>query len=157
MQFMKRELSSKLTFVAKVVMPGLWILVWFVMTLTALVGVDGRTGPPPPLFFVMGIGGTAILYFTVMRYMKVSVGESFLYVSNYLKEIKIPLSDIGDVTEIVWLRGHPVTIHLKRRSEFGSKITFMPHSQGLKFLSPHPVVGELKELAQRNDAEGFGR
>lgn len=138
-------------------MPGLWILAWFAMTLTALVGVDGRTGPPPFYFFVMGIAITAIYYFTIMKYMKVSVDDRFLYVSNYLKEIKIPLSDIGDVTEIVWLRGHPVTIHLKRRSEFGSKITFTPKSQGFKFLGPHPVVGELKELAQTKDAEGIGR
>ena len=147
---MKRELSSRLTFVAKIVMPGLWVLVWLVITLTALVGVDRRTAPPPLLFFVLGAVGTAIIYFAVMRYMKVSVDETFLYVSNYSKEIRIPLSDIGDVTEIVWLRGHPVTIHLKRRSEFGSKVRFTPKSQGFRFLSPHPVVGELKALAERN-------
>ena len=46
---MKREVSSRLTFVAKIVIPGLWISVWVVMTLTALVGLDGRTGPPPLL------------------------------------------------------------------------------------------------------------
>lgn len=145
---MRRKLSAGLTFLAKIIMPGLWIFAWSVITLMMFVGFDERTQPPGFLFFAAGIGSIALLYFTVMKYMKVSTDDRFLYVSNYLKEIAIPLSNIADVTEIVWLRGHPVTIHLKTPSEFGSKITFMPKSQGFKFFQPHPVVGELKEMAK---------
>jgi len=43
---MKRELSSKLTFVAKIIAPGLWIFFWVVLTLVLLFGVDERTKPP---------------------------------------------------------------------------------------------------------------
>ncbi len=152
---MKRELSSKLTFAAKIIAPGLWIFFWVVLTLVLLFGVDERTKPPSIYFFVMGIVITTIFYFTIMKYKKVSVDDDFLYASNYLKEIKISLSDISDVTEIVWIRGHPVTIHLKTPSEFGSKITFTPKSQGFKFFQPHPVVDELKALAKINNAAGF--
>lgn len=144
---MKRELSSKLTFVAKIIAPGLWIFYWLVLTLMMFIVVDERTGSPSIYFFVMGILITGVFYFTLMNYMKVSVDNDFLYISNYWKEIKIPLSGIGDVTEIVWLRGHPVTIHLKTPSDYGSKITFTPKSQGFKFFQPHPVVDELKALA----------
>ncbi len=118
------------------------------MILVMLIGADERTEPPSIYSFVMEIVITAIFYFTIMKYMKVSVDDDFLYVSNYWKEIKIPFSDISDVTEIVWIRGHPTTIHLKTPSEFGSKITFIPKSKGYKFFKPHPVVDELKVLAK---------
>ncbi len=155
---MKRELSSKLTFVVKIIMPGLWIFFWGVTILVMLIGVDGRTQPPPFNFFIAEIVITAIFYFTIMKYKKVSVDEHFLYVSNYSKEIKIPFSDVKDVTEIRLLRGNPVTIHLKQRSEFGSKITFIPKSKGLsKYFQSHPFVTELKALAKINEAAGIGR
>lgn len=99
------------------------------------------------MFFVMLIGGAAAFYFTTGKYKKVSVDDRFLYVSNFLKEIKIPLSEIGDITEIKWVRGHPVTIHLRNESEFGRKITFTPKLRGLRFFSSDPVVEELKEMA----------
>lgn len=88
------------------------------------------------------------MYFTVMRYKKVSVDDSFLYVSNYRKEIKIPLSGIGDVTEIKWVRTRPVTIHLKTDSEFGRKIVFTPKMNGFRIFADNPIVAELKESAK---------
>jgi hypothetical protein len=152
---MRRQLSARLTILAKIIMPGLWIFVWSLTTLMMFIGLDERTQSPGFLFFGVGFASIVILYFTVMKYMKVAIDDRFLYVSNYLKEVSIPLSNIQDVTEIIWLRGHPVTIHLKTPSEFGSKITFMPMSQGFKFFQPHPVVGELKELAKINVSAGF--
>jgi hypothetical protein len=82
-----------------------------------------------------------------LRLKVVNVDEHFLYVSNYLKEIAIPLSNIYDVTENFWLNTHPVTIHLKSPSEFGGRIVFMPKTRFL-FFSSHPVVKELKQLAR---------
>jgi hypothetical protein len=82
-----------------------------------------------------------------VRYKEVSVDEEYLYVSNFIKEIAIPLSDIVDVTESRWLNTHPVTIYLKSPSEFGNKIVFMPTIRFFGFTS-HPVVSELKRLAR---------
>ena len=58
----------------------------------------------------------------------------------------IPLSEISDVTENVWINIHPVTIHLRAPSEFGSRIVFMPKVRFFDFSS-HPVVNELKGIA----------
>ena len=151
---MKRELSAKLTILTKIILPGFWMLMMGIITLTLFFGVE-RSGQPSKFMFVgLWLTGAAFFYFTVMKFQKVSVDADFLYVSNFIKEIKIPLSEIYDVTEIVWLRGHPVTIHLKKPSEFGLKITFMPKSQGFKFFKPHPVVPELKEMAKAKSLVG---
>ncbi len=146
---MKRELSSKLTVLTKIILPGSIILTMGIITLTMFLET-GASDQPPPKFSLLGmeIFVVTALYLTVMKYKKVFLDDKFLYVSNYLKEIEIPLSNIGDVTEIVWIRGHPVTIHLKTPSDFGSKITFTPKSKGFRFFSANPLVEELKELAK---------
>jgi hypothetical protein len=107
------------------------------------------------MFLFGGIASTIFIYWSCVRLKAVSVDDDFLYVSNYLKEISIPLSEINDVTEIVWLNIHPVTIHLKSESAFGDKIIFMLKSK-FTFFSSHPVVAELKDLARsKNMATKF--
>jgi hypothetical protein len=98
--------------------------------------------------FVMWIAGTAFIYWSCVRLKKVSIDDQFLYVSNYLQEIAIPFSDIGDVTENIWLNSNPVTIHFKLPTEFGEQIVFMPKFRWIPSLSSHPVVAKLKELAR---------
>ena len=127
------------------------------MTLAIFTGDDKSPFWSKLLFFGIGIGATAIFYFTVMKFMVVSVDDDFLYVSNYSKEISIPLSDIEKVTEVVRVRGHPVTIHLKTPSAFGSKIVFTPKSYGFRLFSANPLVAELNELAETKSAEAIAR
>jgi hypothetical protein len=132
----------------KVILPVLWIPVWGFGTLTMFLGgFHGADAPPKWLFLFGWIIGSAFIYWSCIRLKEVSVDDDFLYVSNYLKEISIPLSQISDVTENIWLNIHPVTIHLKAPSEFGDKIVFMPKTRFFAFFSSHPVVAELKRLA----------
>jgi len=107
----------------------------------------GPLSPPPWIFLFFWIAGSAFLVWDAARLKFVSVDDDFLYVSNYLREIAIPLTDIYDVTENVWINTHPVTIHLKSPSEFGDKIVFMPKTR-FSLFSSHPVVKELKQLAR---------
>ena len=67
--------------------------------------------------------------------------------SNYRKEISVPLSEISDVTENRWVNMHPVTIHFRRDTAFGQRVMFMPAVRPFAFFSSHPVVAELKRLA----------
>jgi hypothetical protein len=92
--------------------------------------------------------GVFALSRTTMRYKKIALDDEFLYVSNYLKEIKIPLSHVGEVTEFKWLRNRPITIHLKTESEFGRKRTFTTKSNGFRIFADNPMVAELKAAAQ---------
>ena len=139
----------------KFFIPVYWILFFGGFGLLLLFSVDEKTKPPPALFFIFGVGGAAILYFTAMKIMKISADDKFLYVSNYPKEISIPLSDISEITQNIWVRGRPVTIYLKTVSPFGRKIKFLPKSRGFQFLQPNPVVAELKQMARTNDAAGY--
>lgn len=152
---MKRTLSSLQTFPFKFIFPVLWIGLWGVGTLTMFLAPQDRADVPPrEVFLLIWFVGTAVILWSSVRLKRVSVDENFLYVSNYLKEVSIPLSDIYDVTENVWVNIHPVTIHLKSPSAFGGKITFMPQAK-FTFFSSHPVVKELKEMARSKQAAGL--
>lgn len=121
-------------------------------------GFEGPAAPPKWIFLIAWVAGAGFIWWSCTRLKKVSVDDNFLYVSNYQKEIAIPLSDIDDVTENLWVNIHPVTIHLKSSSEFGEKIVFMPTARYFAFFSSHPVVSELRELARsKSVASGFVR
>lgn len=156
---MKRTLSSLQTFLMKIIFPVIWIPLFGFGTLTRIFGGFEGPGPQPTwLFLVIWIAASAFIYWNCVRLKVVSVDDNFLYVSNYLKEIAVPLSEIYDVTENLWINIHPVTIHLRSPSEFGDKIVFMPKTRLFAFFSSHPVVDELKELARSSSMPArFGR
>jgi hypothetical protein len=132
----------------KFIFPPMWITLWAIGTATMFFGHQKDADDPAKWFFLIAlIAGALLFYWTCMRLKRVSVDDDYLYVSNYFKEIAIPLSDIVDVTENRWVNPHPVTIHLLSPSAFGDKIVFMPTIRFFSFLSSHPVVEELKELA----------
>jgi hypothetical protein len=115
---------------------------------------DALRGPnnsPPPEAMKWGflagwIAGTIFIYWGCVRLKRVRINDSAIYVSNYLKEIRIPFDAVASVTEIRWINIHPVTIHLRSATEFGDRITFMPKIRIFNWRS-HPVVEELRELA----------
>jgi hypothetical protein len=133
----------------KIIFPAVWIpLFGFGALALFFDGAGDPNAPPKWVFLFMWIVGSAFIYWSCVRLKEVSVDDNFLYVSNYLKEIAIPLSEIDDVTENVWVNIHPVTIHLRSPSEFGDKIVFMPTVRFFAFFSSHPVINELKALAR---------
>ena len=111
---MKRELSSKQTFFLKIILPILFAAM--LMTVFAGIVFSSKKDEILPLIIIfplIGLFGIFSMYFTVMRYKKVAVDDDFLYISNYRNEIKVPLSNISEVTETKWIRTRPITIHLK--------------------------------------------
>jgi hypothetical protein len=146
---MKRRLSSRQTILMKFIFPAFWIPLFGFGTLSMFLNVFEGPDPPPKWIFLLAwVAGSVFIWWGCVRLKEVSVDDNFLYVSNYLKEIAIPLSDIHDVTENRWVNIHPVTIRLKATSKFGDKIVFMPTARFFAFFSSHPVVSELKELAR---------
>ena len=149
---MKRNLSSGLTGFFKF-FPAIWISLFGLATACLFLDLfQGKDGAPAPLslkwlFLGIWVIGSAFAYRICGSLKEVSIDEHTLYVSNYSKEISIPIADVNDVTENVWWNFHPVTVHLKRRSVFGEKIIFMPEGAMLWFGSSHPVVQQLKRLA----------
>jgi hypothetical protein len=133
----------------KVIFPALWIPLFGLGALTAFFGgFKGADENFRWMFLFAWVAGSAFIYWSCVRLKEVSVDDDYLYVSNYIKEARIPLSEIYDVTENVWLNIHPVTIHLKSPSGFGDRVIFMPRVRFFSFFSSHPVVAELKALAE---------
>lgn len=147
-----RTLSSMQTFLMKVVFPVIWIGLFGFGTFMLWVGaISGRAGASAPAFLkwqflVMWIAGSAFILWSCGRLKRVRIDREFLYVSNYRREVAVPLSMIEDVTENRWINIHPVTVRFRVPTEFGQTITFMPTARFFGWSS-HPVVKELREAA----------
>ena len=90
-----------------------------------------------------------IWYVLTYRWKSVYLAGSTLYVSNYLKKVKIPLSEVKEIKASSWWGWQPrtVTMTLKARSEFGDRIVFVPRGVG---LGDSEVEQELKRLLARD-------
>lgn len=143
---MKRTISSSQTFIAKFIAPILFIIVLFSLFSDFHKSPNNLRSLPFP-FLIIFLLIIAFTFWFSIKMKKVSIDRQNLYISNYIKEISIPISDIYDVTEIVWVNGNPVFIHLKKPTEFGSKILFMPKLRLFAFFSSHPIVNDLKSMA----------
>src|ERR1041385_5026184 len=141
---MIERLSSLQTFFSKFIFPPIWIGAFGLGVTKTMTTADPRSWLPIFVFWMVGSG---FIYWSCARLKKVSIDEKNLYVSNYLQEIAVPFSFIGDVTQNRWLNNQMVTIHFKFPTEFGDKIVFMPTFRFFAFVGPHPVVDRLKQLA----------
>ena len=118
------------------------------------VGIQGMGDATRWVFLVLWMAGATWIYWRGIRNKKVSVDDDNLYVSNYIKEVSIPLSEIREISENIWLNPHLITIHLKSSSDFGDKIYFI--AKRISFGNPwksSPVVRELIKLVR---AKGCG-
>jgi hypothetical protein len=145
--------SSRLTFIYKVIFPVIWISGFGL----GMINVELAHNLPLAVKFTFAgcwVLGTVFIMWLCTPLKRVRTDNSALYVSNYLKEISVPVGLIDCVTENRWINIHPVTIHLSADTEFGRKIVFMPKARMALVWSRHPVVGEIERLAQTGAAGG---
>lgn len=152
-----RTLSSKQT-PWMIGFSAFWIVAFGCGTLAVwlLPMADNSGAPPPPeikwIFLAGWTFATALISRQVFPLKRVRLAPGTLLVSNYRREISIPLSDIESVTQSFWQKHRPVTITLRQPSEFGDRIMFVPTilwSWRAWTWKPHPVVDELRALARR--------
>lgn len=147
-----RTLSSAQTVLVKLIFPPAWFLGFGAGALalwSASARLQGGADPLMPskwLFLIAWVAGSAFIYWGCVRLKRVQLDGSTLLISNYRTTIVVPLRDVESVTENRWINTHPVTLHLRRPTDFGSDIMFMPTVRLFGFWSSHPVVGELREL-----------
>jgi hypothetical protein len=141
---MPRRLSSAQTFFTKIVFPVLWIVGFG--TVTLFLRCPTATKVP---FLAVWMLGSVLIYQWCVRLKRVSIDDSFLYVSNYLREVRVPLRDVVAVGENRWVNSHPVTITLRSVTEFGDRIVFMPKVRPFGLWSSHPVVAAIREAVDR--------
>ena len=155
-----RTLSSAQTFLLKAIFPPLWFLLFGAVTVGMWSGSipmqDGSTSAMPAMKWMLllaWLAGSAAIYWNCVRLKRVDLDGSTLLISNFRTTIRVPLRDIEEVTEARWINTHPVTLHLRRPTDFGSNIVFMPKARLFGFWSSHPVVGELRELIRRSTGQ----
>jgi hypothetical protein len=154
-------LSSGRTFWMKVIFPVIWIGAFAGGTLSMFLAADswkGADGGPVDswmkwLFLGLTLFGAALIWWTSIRLKRVRMDHQALYISNYVREIVVPLSNVAEVIENRWINIHPVTVRFHTHTEFGTAITFMPKVRPFAFWSSHPVVAQIREAAARNTGQ----
>ena len=94
------------------------------------------------------IGVFAWHVWPLARLKRVALSKTSLHVSNFLREIVVPLSDISGVSEIEGT-AYRVCIYFKSETPFGHQIRFSP--KGLSPPRPHPIVAELRGAVAHAD------
>ena len=150
--FMRRKISSAQTFLAKFVIPAvsfvvaaaLFITPFFVMP---LLGRESFAWGPA-LVALGCVGLIAWWCFTAYIPLKVvSLDGPNLLVSNYRKEITIPLFEVKEVAEVEQFKQKLIVLSLKRPGDFGRELKFLPRAQ-LRLWKEHTVAGELRRLIE---------
>ena len=78
-----------------------------------------------------------------LRSHEVEADAENFYVSNFGKEVVIPRADLYEATEMRWIQPYWITLRLRRPSEFGDRIMFIPPWRFGAFWTANPLVEEL--------------
>ena len=130
----RRRISSLWTAPLKWGFPVVWSTGWGYGTLQLLlhpdaVAYNGVVGGAPPnagiLSLLLWIAGTAFAAAFAWGFKRVRLDCDFLYVSNYLREVKVPLCEVAEVYHPTISRPVAVAVEFERPTRFGRRIRFM--------------------------------
>jgi len=133
-----------MTFMDKSVFPTVWIAGFGAGTVVGFL----KDSDASLVFPVGWLFGTLLLLAFVAPLKRVQIDGADLVVSNYIKVVRIPLTEIEDVTENWLVNGHPVYVHFARQTPFGRRIVFVPKMRTFN-LFHYRIVSELKQLSQQ--------
>lgn len=150
-----RRLSSSLTFFWKVVLPAAWIA-GFVICAESVFFVSRGKAPDPGLqslkwafLLVSLVGAPALLWFAT-GLKRVTRDGPDLLVSNYRRELRIPVGEIRHVYQSWAVSPWRVVIDMRAPTELGSTFVFIPRFRdGLTHRAlggQHPVVEEIRAM-----------
>jgi hypothetical protein len=140
-----RVISAVDTFFAKVVVSALFLLgmAFLVVSIARELGHSSPHGPSP-LRIGADLALIAIATRVVLRHgalKRVALSDGSLHLSNFLREIVVPLRDVESVDQQEGTDTF-VVIKFAHSTTFGRRITFS--AIGLFPPKPHPIVAELR-------------
>jgi len=143
----KKRLSMFGTFFFKVMFPAIWIGGFGHGTLLGW----QSDAEEKYVFLVAWIIGSTIILLATASLKCVKIEDADLVISNYIKTIRVPLSQIHSVSENYFVSPKLVWITFKAPTVFGDKIKFSPvislRDWFCAFHS-HSIVKELRELSE---------
>jgi hypothetical protein len=141
-----RVISAGHTWFLKWGLPGFFLLewLWWVVQWARM----RRLHVPIPPALALYIFGSAALCLWVgwsfLRLKRVAYTETDLHLSNFRREIVVPLADVASVGRTI-VGMNALVIQLVRDTEFGSRITFIPKRMFHPFVWTHPMVDRLRD------------
>ena len=138
--FEPRVISAGDTFFAKFIIAPTFLMLGVLLLRAALRDLAAHK-------ILTSVGDFALLatlpgaIWPLARMKRVALTRTSLLVSNFLKEIEVPLRDVSNVGEIEG-PAYRVFIEFKTDTPFGPQIRFSP--PGWSPPRPHPVVAELR-------------
>lgn len=153
---MIRTISSGITFFYKFIFTTVWITGFGSGTVAMFLAGNhfrDKAGLPqsPEIrwqFLMAWIIGSLFILWGCSRLKRIRIDDKALYISNYFKEIEVPLREVLNISENRWINIHPVTLTFKDTTRFGSSVVFMPKAR-FSIFSSHPVVAEIREAISR--------
>jgi len=145
---MIREISSRLTFFHKFILPGIFALSIINIGLQYLTGwFSSTTLEMTGIMVLLPVAFLCVSILFQWPLKKVYLDERNLYVSDYRVEAVIPVTNIARVSEFFFSEPRRVTIHFKEPTIFGRKIVFIATYRFSPFaaFASHPVVSELRK------------
>jgi hypothetical protein len=154
----RQRLSAPETIFIKWLFPLLWSGGWGIGTIDFFihpqqVSINHVVQDPPPGFGVLLVVawfvGTPLALLFGWRLKRVHATPTALYVSNYLREICIPLSEIADVYHPPYSRRAMVVVEFRRRTAFGDRIRFLSREPVSRRTDDIPGMTDLISLIDR--------
>ena len=123
----------------------LWL---FVRVALSWVRYDRAHAQMPPLAFAVAAGCLVLfplLAWSYARLKRVALSDDALHVSNFRREIVVPLRDVDRVRQPLLSRDL-IIIYLARDTELGDRIVFQPRGMYIaRFFWTHPIVDRLRD------------
>jgi len=147
-----RRLSSRATPVYKIGVLG-FLSLWLLISVVAAAQsphLDWRVF----LFPILGIGLLFAAYLFIGRSRRVELVGDVFVVSSRSRTVEIPIHDVEAVGGSRFSNPERIWLDLRRPTEFGSRIHFLPPQRWFNVFSQHPLVAELRSIVEHGAAPG---
>jgi len=148
-----RDLSSSHTFLVKFIVPACFILGFGIGALSLFFVTTTKDGAAVPelmrwLFVAIWLTCSVLLWRNCTVLKRVRADEDSLYISDFAREITVPLNDVALVSMSRWAKRSPVTLYFTMETPFGKSIAFLPESKEVAFWRSHPGIDALRAFVR---------
>lgn len=145
-----KRVSSNLTLVLKIFIPTMWIVFFTLLTLGILLSSPEDNHLFGNVFFKLGfliffLLFFAIIYFTLMRLLRVEYGDNVFSATNYFKTYRYHFDDVAAIYEYDLLFKKLIRIKMKAKTSLGSNLYFLRSAELYDdYVASHPhIYGDL--------------
>ena len=132
-----KQLSSNRTLIFKTFIPIFWLVFFGAFTISTFFMNESYIGQISIEFFriltiVFYLIGSVTLALTAMRLKRVELGESEIFISNYLKSYKYSIADLEKIRIQNFVLFKSMKVIFKGKTSFGTKISAITSEKKLK-------------------------